>query len=404
MTDMRSPQAGRSALPAVFAGLSASLVGIGLARFAYTPLLPAMIQAHWFDATQAAFLGAANLAGYLVGALSGRAMARYASPVTVLRWMLLMASAAFLACAFPISEAWFFAWRLMSGVAGGVIMVLVSSVVLHHVPPAQRGLASGAIFLGIGAGVVVSGTLVPLMLSVSLRDAWLALGSLSLLFTAASWKAWPSTQGDRPVPSLASLKRRRMARAMRVLLLQYGLMALGVVPVMMFIVDYVGRAAGPGSHAGGLAWVAYGVGAMLGPLAYGLAADRWGARNAIRWMLAIQALAVLAFAVEGQPAMLIALSVVLGSFPVGAVPLALNRVHELVADAHARQAMWSRATVSFAVTQAIGGYVYSAVYAAMGGHARITFWMAGAAMLIALALEAWSREEVVARPGACLAS
>lgn len=395
--DMPAARSGASALPAILAGLAASLVGIGLARFAYTPLLPAMIQAQWFAASQVAFLGAANLAGYLIGALSGRAMARFASPVGVLRVMLLLASLAFVACAFPLSEAWFFAWRLMSGVAGGAIMVLVSSVVLHHVPAAQRGLASGAIFFGIGAGVAISGTLVPLVLAMSLRDTWLALGALSLLLTALSWGAWPSTAGDPPMPTLASLKRRRMPGPVRVLLAQYGLMALGVVPVMMFMVDYVGHAAGHDSGLGGVAWVAYGVGAMLGPVLYGLASDRWGARSAIRAALALQVLAVLAFSLDHQPASLIALAVALGSFPVGVVPLALNRVHELVPDAHARQAMWSRATVSFALAQAVGGYLYSAVYALSGGQHQLSFWIAAVALVVALALDARGQDQA-ARP------
>ena len=34
------------------AGLCASLVGIGLARFAYTPLLPVLITEGWFPASQ----------------------------------------------------------------------------------------------------------------------------------------------------------------------------------------------------------------------------------------------------------------------------------------------------------------------------------------------------------------
>ena len=33
------------------AGLSASLVGLGLARFSYTPLIPALINAKWFSAS-----------------------------------------------------------------------------------------------------------------------------------------------------------------------------------------------------------------------------------------------------------------------------------------------------------------------------------------------------------------
>ncbi|BBN55742.1 hypothetical protein TRE132_38670 [Pseudomonas chlororaphis subsp. aurantiaca] len=55
----------------IFAGLCASLVSIGLARFAYTPLIPQLIQAHWFVQADVVYLGAANLAGYLIGALIG---------------------------------------------------------------------------------------------------------------------------------------------------------------------------------------------------------------------------------------------------------------------------------------------------------------------------------------------
>jgi hypothetical protein len=55
--------ASRSAWRATLSGFSASLVGIGLARFAYTPLLPAIIGARWFAPSSAAYLGAANLAG-----------------------------------------------------------------------------------------------------------------------------------------------------------------------------------------------------------------------------------------------------------------------------------------------------------------------------------------------------
>ena len=59
--------AGRDVDPlrATLAGLGASFVGIGLARFAYTPLIPALIAAHWFAPSAAVYLGAANLAGYL---------------------------------------------------------------------------------------------------------------------------------------------------------------------------------------------------------------------------------------------------------------------------------------------------------------------------------------------------
>ncbi|WNG27595.1 YbfB/YjiJ family MFS transporter [Cystobacter fuscus] len=389
MTSHRSP-AGATAetLWAIFAGLSASLVGIGLARFAYTPLLPPMIQQHWFAASSVASLGAANLAGYLLGALSGRGLARYGSPVVVMRLMMLLTSVSFLACAFPLSEVWFFCWRLLSGVSGGAIMVLVSGVVLHQVPAEKRGLASGAIFLGIGLGVALSGTLVPLMLTVSLRAAWLTLGATALLLTFASWGAWPARDGAHEAPTLASPRRGRMSRPMRLLMAQYALMAVGLVPEMMFLVDYVSRALGKGGGLGAAAWVAYGVGAMAGPVLYGLAADRWGVRAAIRLALGTQVVAVLGLMAATGNATLLALAAVIGSFPAGVVPLALGRVHELMEDAHSRQAMWSRATVSFALSQALSGYVYSTVYGLSGGQHQVLFGLGAGALLIAFALDA----------------
>ena len=55
-------------LPALMTGIMATLAAIGIARFAYTPLLPAIIQQGWFTASQGAYLGAANLLGYFIGA------------------------------------------------------------------------------------------------------------------------------------------------------------------------------------------------------------------------------------------------------------------------------------------------------------------------------------------------
>src|SRR6478736_7544651 len=77
------------------AGLCASLVGLGLARFAYTPLIPALIAAKWFSPAEAVYLGAANLAGYLAGALIARELGRRAGSVRTLRAMMVLAALCF---------------------------------------------------------------------------------------------------------------------------------------------------------------------------------------------------------------------------------------------------------------------------------------------------------------------
>src|SRR6266849_9901659 len=112
------------------AGLCASLVGLGLARFAYTPVIPALIAAKWFSPADAVYLGAANLAGYLAGALVARELGARVGAVRTLRGMMVVASLCCLACSMPVSFIWFFAWRFLAGVTGGVIMVLAASTIL----------------------------------------------------------------------------------------------------------------------------------------------------------------------------------------------------------------------------------------------------------------------------------
>ena len=390
VTDVQASTPSSRAWRATVAGFAASLVGIGLARFAYTPLLPAIIAAHWFDPSKAAYLGAANLAGYLLGALFGRSMAGKTSTTFMLRAMMLLASLAFFACAWPLSFTWFFAWRLLSGIAGGAIMVLVASTVLPHVPAARRGLASGAIFLGIGLGIAGSGTLVPALLGWGLRDTWIGLGVVAALLTAASWFGWPQATHHAQPPTAAIAPHADEGKAsggLRLLFAQYALMATGLVPAMVFLVDFVARGLGAGTHIAALVWVMYGVGAILGPMVYGMLADRLGARRSIRWVLVVQALAVAGLSVAQQPLLLCALALLIGSFPPGIVPLALARVHELKKQPHAQQVAWSRATVAFASFQALAGVLYSMIFNASGGHYQTLFMVACGALVLAIALD-----------------
>jgi len=383
---------------AIFAGLCASLVGIGLARFAYTPLIPPMIEAHWFVASDVVYLGAANLVGYLVGALMGRPLSRRYGARSALRAMMVLTSLAFFACAFPLSVGWFFVWRLLSGVSGGVIMVLAASSVLPHVLAARKGMASGAIFLGIGVGIAMSGTLVPLLLDVGMRATWLGLGVLSLLLTIASWACWPHAVHTHPPAGQAAAVMEAGARSeLMVLYVQYALMAVGLVPLMMFLVDYVARGLGWGSHEAALFWIVYGVGAMIGPMAYGWMSDRLGASATSHLMTWLQIGAVVLMMFSTHHLVLMLATLVIGSYPPGVPPITLARLHRILpGDAHGQNIVWSKATTVFALTQALAGYGYSYLFAHSGGDHRILMGV-GAAALAMIILSDGARK-VLAKP------
>lgn len=368
------------------AALSANLVGIGLARFAYTPLIPALIAAGWFVPADAVYLGAANLAGYLAGALGARWTADRAGTAMTLRVAMALTAASLFACAFPLGFWWFFPWRFLSGATGGVLMALAAPSVLQAVPAARRGAAGGLIFTGVGLGIAASGTLVPLLMRWGLSATWLGLGVVALGLTALAWRVWPGE--DHAAAAAARRAPAGLGPALGGLYVEYALNAVGLVPHMIFLADFVARGLGRGLHAAAGYWVAFGIGALAGPLAAGHVGDRIGFRTTLRLSFLLQAIFVVLPILAGSSVGLALSCFVIGAFVPGIVAITLGRTRELIPDDPPRQAAaWALCTTAFAIGQAIAGYGFSYVFARTGGGYATLFLLAAAALMVALAID-----------------
>jgi predicted MFS family arabinose efflux permease len=361
------------------AGLSATLVGIGLARFAYAPLLPALVEAGWFTGGEAAYLGAANLAGYLAGALSAGALVRRLPTVPVLRGMMLLAAATFLACAVHLGFTWFLLWRFLSGLSGGVLMVAAAPAVLAGVELGRRGRVAGIMFTGVGIGIVASGTAVPLLLDHGgLMATWLGLGAAALLLTLLAWRQWPRV-ASRPSAGAAP-GRGPVSWPVLAVVLLYGCDALGLVPHMVFFVDFIARGLGHGIGTGSLFWVVYGIGAIAGPLLAGRWGDRVGFARALTWGLVLQLGAIAIPLLVPSLLPLTVSALIMGAFTSGMPSLVLGRLHEL-SGGQGQHTAWGLATTAFALAQAGGAYGMSWLYAQGGGYESL--FVAGAVALTA---------------------
>jgi predicted MFS family arabinose efflux permease len=178
-----------------------------------------------------------------------------------------------------------------------------------------------------------------------------------------------------------------------VLYVIYALNAVGWVPHMLFLVDFMARGLGRGLGAGAVYWTLFGLGASFGPLIAGRVADRIGFGVALRHALVLQIVGVALPAASHAALALAGSSVLVGAFVTGTVPLVLGRIHELLPDqAPAQGAVWRSATVGFAVCQALAAYAFSWVFGHYGGY-RLLFLTGAAAILLALAADLVTREK-----------
>jgi predicted MFS family arabinose efflux permease len=222
-----------------------------------------------------------------------------------------------------------------------------------------------------------------------LRTTWLGLAITSGALTVATWSCWPARAAASTAVSQAAVQSRQLASgAVAVLYAEYALMAIGLVPAMVFLVDFVTRGSGAGSQRGTLLWILYGIGSILGPPLYGQLADRAGARTTVRALLTLQVIAVVALARSSDVIVLGVLSLIIGSFPPGIVPMVLAWIRELhPGDQQQQDRIWSRATIAFAAFQALAAYAYSAVFAFSGGSYRLIFLLGAGSLAIAVLLD-----------------
>lgn len=371
------------------AGLCALLVGIGFARFGYTPLIPVLIERDWLSAADAAYLGATNLAGYVGGSLLAASLARLLPVATLTRSAMVLTGVSLLACALPWGFAWFAPWRFLAGFTGGILMVAAVPLMLARAPATHRARSNGIVFTGVGIGVIASGTLVPALAIHGPMPIWLGLGLLTLILAALTWRQWGIEPVAIPVQSGAA--PRNFTLPVALLLAAYTIDSAGFVPHTVFWADYIARGLARGVAAGGLFWVFFGIGALCGPLLAGLIAERFGFYRSIVGVLLVKSAAVSIPLFSTHPVALAVSAITVGAFTPGISALASGRVAELVGFAAHRQ-VWGWLTGGFALSSAAVGYAFSYLFDRTGSY-NLLFALGAAGLFIAMLLAATARQK-----------
>lgn len=131
---------------------TALAVAMGIGRFAFTPILPLMIQEGKVHLAQTAWLSSSNYIGYLVGALSLLKSKRH--PLFVVLGLTLVTLTTWLASL--SSFGWLLVLRFLAGVASAWVLVSISAFAINWLKSRQVA-SSGLIYTGVGIGITLTG-------------------------------------------------------------------------------------------------------------------------------------------------------------------------------------------------------------------------------------------------------
>jgi predicted MFS family arabinose efflux permease len=354
-------------------GLLATLNGVGLCRFAYTPLIPFLIAAGVVSDSGAAYLGAANLAGYLVGAASAAPLAATIGIARAIRACFVLSIVGLALCLWPGGFWWYLPWRFLAGGAGAALMVLAPSSLLASVPAGERGRHGGVIYGGVGAGIALSSLLVPVFAAHGLTAVWAALAFGALLTAVLTWRRW---QGGVIIAAALTPRRRpRLGAAAWLVALAFGMDGIGFVPHNLFWVDYIARSLARGTATGAAQWLLLGIGAALGPAVAGRIGDAIGLGRALILAFIVKSAVVLLPSIATAIPFLTVSSLVTGALTPGIAALCAARITGLVPP-EAQTRAWGFGTLIFGLFQALGAYAMAFAYSRL--HSYVPLYAAGA--------------------------
>lgn len=380
---MTHPLSTRSAsLRLAFGGLAAMAVGIGIGRFVYTPILPAMIVALGLSKSVSGLIASANFLGYLAGALLAARASLPGPPRAWLPVALAVSAATTLAMGLTTSVAWFIVLRFLGGVASALALILSSAVVMAGLAAHGRPRLGALHFAGVGVGIFVSAAIVAVLQAAGADWAvlWVWVGVVGVAGAAFVIWALPAPAAPAmPVPVRPGTAR--VDPALRRMVVAYGLFGFGYVITATFLVTIVRETAAVRALEP-VVWVLVGLGAAPSVALWSALAWRIGTARSYAAAAVTEAMAVLISLMWPDPVGLCVAAILFGGTFMGLTALGLQRARELAAG-DPRRAM-AAMTVAFGVGQIVGPLLAGTGFDLLG-----SFTPALLVAAVALVVAAW---------------
>jgi predicted MFS family arabinose efflux permease len=331
-------------------------VALGLARFAYALLLPAMRADLGWDFAEAGAMNTANAAGYLAGAVVAAPVAKWAGDRRLFAVGLLLTAITVAASGLTADFSMLLALRLAAGFTGALAFISGAGLVAAAATGSSKSRAPtllGLYFGGAGIGIIASAVAVPSLLdTVGWQGGWLMLGALAI--AAAALGCFVLRRS--PVPARAAGDRAGggwSPRGMAHSLFAYGLFGAGYVAYATFIVAYLRSDEGFTAASVSLFWSILGLASVAAAFLWGPILSRLTGGRGTAATISVVMIGAAVPLVWSRPAGAY-LSAILfgGSFL--AVVVAVTAFARKAAKPHAWTAVIAVFTVAFGLGQCIG--------------------------------------------------
>ncbi len=307
----------------LLAGILAIIVGIGVARFAFTSLLPFMLE-DFLSLTHAGVLASFNFTGYLFGALFSVFIKDINTKVKYFRVGMVLSIFTTLILATTTNETLWLVSRVVAGFGSAMVLIVGGALVMVKLNFEDKTKAMGIHFSGIGFAIAVSELISQTVLkNGTWADAWLVL---SLFAFIVSFYAIYILSFDKVLKKEAvkhTLSKSIFTPYVILLILAYFTEGVGFVVQGTFLPDIINSLEGLKGY-GNLGWLIVGIAGIPSSILWMRLAHNYGSVNVIIIAMALQIVGILIPAFSTNITLNLLSGALYGSTFIGLVALFLN--------------------------------------------------------------------------------
>lgn len=277
----------------LLAGIIGLFIGVGVARFAYTSLLPSMLDDKTLSLTFSGVLASTNYVGYLLGALFAVFIKDIDTKVKYFRLGLVLCVVSTAMMGVATQDMWLIVSRIIAGFGGAMALVVGAAIVMVKLNFEDKTKAMGIYFSGIAIALAVSDIIARLVLTIDTwQVSWLALALSAALVAPYSWYILSTDQKIQANNINHSLDKNLFSRFVIILIVAYFTAGVGMVVQGTFLPTIIQSLPGLESFAG-FTWLLVGLAGIPSSIIWMRLAHKYGNVNIIIIAMIIQIIGIL---------------------------------------------------------------------------------------------------------------
>lgn len=369
-----SPQTQR--LRVLTAGILSLILMLGIARFAYTPLLPIMQQQAGLGLSEGGWLAALNYLGYFCGAITASLISNLHLKDRLYRIGLVVALLTTAGMGLT-DNLWLWATlRFFAGLSSAAGLLLGSGLILNWLIRHNHRSELGIHFSGMGLGIAFCALAVEVMTHYFTWDQqWLLFTAMGVLLAIPAWRWLPPPDSSSMTQTGTAMVDNPPGKLfLRTFMVAYFCAGVGYVVSATFIVAIVNQL--PGLEGKGTwTFMVMGLAAAPACMVWDLIARRIGDLNALITAFVLQIIGIVLPILDHSLSMALFSAALFGGTFIGIVSLVLTMAGRYYPTRPAK--MMGKMTISYGMAQIMApaltgllaehsGSYYNGLYLAVG--------------------------------------